>query len=301
MDTATLQAFVEVARSSSFSNAAQNLFITQSAVSKRIAQLEGQLNTRLFDRIGRSISLTEAGRTLLPQAERILTEFEDARRLLSNLSGEVTGRLSLAASHHISLHRLPNALRRFVKSYPQVEMDLRFYESEVAYDAVMHGEIELALITLSPQSDPRIVAETIWLDRLHYCVAAGHPLAQQRYVEFDQLNDYPAILPGANTFTYQIVHQQLASLGLEPNLGISTNYLDTIRMMVRSGLGWSLLPETLIDSELAQLDTGSQPVERPLGYIYHRERTLSNAARELLAILKKAEQPTCTETLVSGN
>lgn len=287
MDTATLQAFVEVARSGSFSIAAQNLFITQSAVSKRIAQLESQLDTRLFDRIGRGINLTEAGSTLLPQAEQILTQFEDARRTLSNLSGEVTGRLSLAASHHISLHRLPETLRSFVKRYPQVQMDLRFYESEVAYEAVVHGDIELALITLSPESDPRIVAQTVWVDRLHYCVAADHPLAACANVEFDQINAYPAILPAADTFTYQIVHKQLSSLGLEPNLGISTNYLDTIRMMVRSGLGWSLLPETLIDEHLVRLNTGSQPVERPLGYIYHRERTLSNAARELLRLLKQ--------------
>lgn len=245
-----------------------------------------QLNTRLFDRIGRSVSLTEAGRTLLPQAQRILAEFEDARRLLTNLSGEVQGRLSLATSHHISLHRLPDALRTFVKTYPEVEMDLRFYESEVAYEAVVRGDIELALITLSPETDARIVAETLWLDRLHYCVAADHPLAQQPNIEFNQINSYPAILPGPNTFTYQIVHQQLSSLGLVPKLGISTNYLDTIRMMVRTGLGWSLLPETLIDEGLVRLNTGSQPVERPLGYIYHRERTLSNAARELLRILQ---------------
>lgn len=287
MDTATLQAFVEVARCGSFSIAAQNLFITQSAVSKRIAQLESQLDTRLFDRIGRGISLTESGSTLLPQAEQILTQLEDARRTLDNLSGEVTGRLSLAASHHISLHRLPETLRSYVKRYPQVQMDLRFYESEVAYEAVVHGDIELALITLSPESDPRIVAQTVWVDRLHYCVAADHPLASCGNVEFDQINAYPAILPAANTFTYQIVHKQLSSLGLEPNLGISTNYLDTIRMMVRSGLGWSLLPETLIDEHLVRLNTGSQPVERPLGYIYHRERTLSNAARELLRLLKQ--------------
>lgn len=286
MDTASLQAFVEVARCGSFSLAAQQLFLTQSAISKRIAQLESQLNNRLFDRIGRSINLTEAGERLLPQAEKILSQLEDARRLLNNLSGETNGRLSLAASHHISLHRLPNTLRRFVKTYPEVELDLRFYESEVAYEAVVHGDIELALITLSPETDPRIIAETLWLDRLHYCVAADHPLAQQGQLDFDQINAYPAILPASNTFTYQIVHQQLSTLGLKPNLGISTNYLDTIRMMVRSGLGWSLLPETLIDGELVRLETGAQLVERPLGFIYHRERTLSNAAQKLMQMLK---------------
>ena len=286
MDTAALTAFVEVAQAGSFSGAAHRLFLTQSAVSKRISQLEEQLGSKLFDRIGRQIRLTEAGNSLLPQARRILAELEDAKRLLNNLSGEVAGRLSLAASHHISLHRLPKTLRRFTQAHPGVEMDLRFYESEVAYDAVVHGDIELALITLSPETDPRIHAETLWTDRLFYCVSKHHPLAKLNKIDFETINQYPGILPAPDTFTSRIVHEQLLQLGLEPNLGISTNYLDTIRMMVQVGLGWSLLPETLIDKELVKLPADIDSIERPLGFIYHRDRTLSNAAKALLAMLK---------------
>lgn len=287
METTALQAFIEVAHQRSFSAAAHNLFLTQSAVSKRIALLEEQLGKRLFDRIGRSISLTEAGRILLPQAQKILAELQDARRQLDNLSGEVSGRLSLAASHHISLHRLPRTLRRFIREFPQVELDLRFYESEVAYEAVVRGEIELALITLSPESDPRIESELLWLDKLYYCVGADHPLTQIAHPTLEQINQYPGILPAPDTFTTKLVQQQLESYGLRPNLGSSTNYLDTIRMMVSVGLGWSLLPETLISDDLSRLSTPSAAIERPLGYIYHRDRTLSNAARELVALLKK--------------
>lgn len=108
MDTHTLQAFLAVAEQQSFSKAAERLFLTQSAVSKRIAQLEEQLDSKLFDRIGRTVSMTEAGQALLPRARDILLQFDDARRAISNLNaGEITGELSLAASHHISLHRLP--------------------------------------------------------------------------------------------------------------------------------------------------------------------------------------------------
>ncbi len=82
------------------------------------------------------------------------------------------------------------------------------------------------------------------------------------------------------------MRQQLALQGLEPNLGMSTDYLDTIRMMVSIGLGWSLLPETMIDDQLVRLNTGTEPIVRPLGYIHHRDRTLSNAARELVKLLE---------------
>lgn len=287
LDIASLQAFVQVAESGSFSIAADRLFLTQSAISKRIAHLESQLDCRLFDRIGRQISLTEAGHTLLPQARQILHALEDATRSLQNLSDRVSGRLSLAASHHISLHRLPPILRQYTRRYPEVELDLRFDESEIAYDSILRGDLELALITLAPQSDPRIQAETLWVDSLQYVVARDHPLAADPHPSLTLLNRYPALLPAPNTFTHQLVRERLSRLGLQPNLGLSTNYLDTIRMMVRIGLGWSLLPETLIDDDLLRLPIEPEPILRPLGVIYHRDRTLSNAARELVLMLRE--------------
>jgi len=285
MDTHTLTAFIAVADTQSFSHAAEQLFITQSAVSKRIALLEEQLGQRLFDRIGRKVSLTEAGDALLPRAKSILNEIKDATRAMGNLSGEVGGILSLAASHHISLHRLPPILRSFARTYPQVTLDLRFHESEVAYNGVLHGDLELALITLSPHPDPVICSYPIWKDRLQYVVAKDHPLARSREVSLSELTYHAAILPSESTFTHQIVADQFKRNGLTLNVMMSTNYLDTIRMMVSIGLGWSLLPETMIDDSLTILHPGSEPIVRELGYIYHRDRTLSNAASCLVGML----------------
>ncbi|GGB90393.1 LysR family transcriptional regulator [Marinobacterium zhoushanense] len=296
MDSASLVAFVQVSESGSFSQAAEQMFLTQSAVSKRVALLEQQLDTRLFDRIGRQVSLTEAGRTLLPQARDILHALEDAARSLQNLSGHVSGKLSLAASHHISLHRLPPVLRAYTQRFPQVALNLRFDESEIAYEGVLKGDLELALITLAPQSDPRIHSETLWVDSLQYVVASDHPLAQLSKPDLSALNRYPALLPAPDTFTYQLVQKQLARLGLEPNLGMSTNYLDTIRMMVRIGLGWSLLPESMIDSGLTRLPITDRPIHRPLGLIYHRDRTLTNAARELVKMLRDTCPPPASDS-----
>ena len=138
MDLATLNAFIAIAELGSFSEAAIRLHLTQPAVSKRIASLEQQLRVRLFDRLGREVSLTEAGRALLPRAYQILNVLEDTRRALTNLNGEITGRLTLATSHHIGLHRLPPLLRAFTRAHPQVALDIQFLDSEVAYDEVFH-------------------------------------------------------------------------------------------------------------------------------------------------------------------
>ncbi|MDO6564199.1 LysR family transcriptional regulator [Amphritea sp. 1_MG-2023] len=290
MDTHSLQAFVAVAETGSFSRAAEQLFVSQSAMSKRILMLEQQLNNRLFDRIGRTVNLTEAGQALLPRAHRILLELDDARRSLSNLSGDVSGTLSVAASHHISLHRLPPILRQYSAKFPKVKLDLRFDESEIAYDNVLKGNLEIALITLAPQPDANIHSRTIWHDKLNYVVATDHPLATLQRVTLKQLACYPAILSGSATFTRQLTEQQFSQLSLQPDIAMSTNYLDTIRMMVEIGLGWSLLPETMTEKSLRVLPVDAPPVTRDLGYITHKERTLSNAARHFLQLLEQAAE-----------
>lgn len=291
MDTSTLQAFLAVAESGSFSKAASQLYLTQSAVSKRIALLEEQLGSKLFDRIGRSISVTEAGNELLPRARDILLQFDDAKRAINNISsGEIMGTLSFAASHHISLHRLPNYLRRFSEECPDVELDLRFEESEVAYEGVLKGDLELALITLSPDPDENIHSEIIWDDLLQYVVSEDHPLATSNEITLTELTAYNAILPGANTFTRSLVEQLFDQHHLSLNVTMSTNYLDTIHMMVSIGLGWSLLPESLVGDLKVLKVVDSEPVHRNLGIIFHRNRTLSKAANHLAEILKSARK-----------
>jgi len=288
LDTNSLHAFVTVAKLGSFSLAAEQLFITQSAVSKRISLLEEQLESRLFDRIGRKVTLTEPGRMLLPKAQKILLELKDAKRSLSNLSGQVSGTLSIAASHHISLHRLPPILRDYASNYPDVKLDLRFDESEIAYDSVLRGDLEIALITLSPHPDKNIEANIVWQDQLRYVVSPDHALAGRSRVSLQELTQYNAILSGNATFTRQIVERQFSEMGLGLDVAMSTNYLDTIRMMVEIGLGWSLLPDTMTATGLTVLNVDAKPVSRQLGYIKHRERTLSNAALRFIQLLDNA-------------
>ena len=121
-----------VADQGSFSLAAETLHLTQSAVSRRVASLERRLAVPVFDRVGRRVTLTEAGRTLLPRARRILADLEDTRTVLRDLSGRVAGPLALATSHHIGLRRLPPVLRQFSRAHPEVELDLQFLDSEAA-------------------------------------------------------------------------------------------------------------------------------------------------------------------------
>ena len=285
MEFAALKAFVAVAETGSFSIAAERLFLTQPAVSKRIAALESELDTRLFDRIGRTVTLTEGGYALLPRAQNLLMELEDSIRAISSLSGEVRGTLRFATSHHIGLHRLPPTLKRYTQAYPQVRLDIRFMDSEAACVAVEHGDLELGIVTLPPAAPSTLSTEVIWQDPLCIVVSHNHPLAGKADITLNELAQHVAVLPSINTYTRQIAEQAFSHLGLELEIALSTNYLETIKMLVSVGIGWSLLPNTMLDRHIRMLPVEELSLQRSLGIVYHRERTLSNAARALISEL----------------
>ncbi len=292
MDTQNLRAFVAVAESGSFSEAAEKLHLTQPAVSKRIAQLEDQLQASLFDRIGRKVSLTEAGRALLPHARTVALELLAAERSVRDLAGEVAGQLKLATSHHIGLHRLPPVLSRFNARYHAVQLDIDFMDSEQAYDLTLRGEIELAVVTLAPTDQAHLLTRTVWADPLDFMVQAGHPLSQRKRLDLKTLSEHPAILPGMNTYTGQIVKDLFDSRGLPLKVSMATNYLETIRMMASVGLGWTVLPRTMLDDTLVALPLKDGLVSRNLGVVYHEGRSLSRAAQAFIEVLEAfADQP----------
>ena len=287
MDNQNLKAFITVAELGSFSEAADSLYLTQSAISKRIALLEQQIGKRLFDRIARQVSLTEAGNELLPRARRILQEYENALQAINDLSGEASGTLRLAISHHLGLHRLPPILKQFAQQYPNVTLDIEFMDSEKAYEQVLHGESEVAVITLALDSHHNINSKKIWNDPLRFICAQDHPLAKLKKPALKDLAEYPIILPGLNTYTGRIIQNLFQKEGIPLKAPMSTNYLETISTMVEIGLGWSVLPETLV-RDLHVMPFEQISIERELGYIHHTKRSLSNAAVAFLGLLDKA-------------
>lgn len=286
MDIASVQAFIAVADGGSFSRAADTLFLTQPAVSKRIAALEDELRARLFDRMGRSVRLTEAGEALLPHARRVLAELDAGRQVVADLQGTVGGRLRLGTSHHVGLHRLPPVLRAFSAQYPGVDLDLHFMDSEQACYAVERGELELAVVTLPAAPPSTLATETLWPDPLDLVAAADHPLARHAALAPADLAAYPAILPAPTTFTRRIIAEALRPYGLQLRVALETNYLETIKMMVSVGLGWSALPRTMVSGELVALRVAGIEPERRLGLVYRVGRTLGNAARAFVAIAR---------------
>ena len=197
MDKHNLNAFITVAETKSFSSAAEILHVTQSTISKRIALLESTMGQKLFDRIARQISLTPAGAELLPRAKHMVQEYQNAIQAINDLSGSTSGILRLAISHHLGLHRLPPILRTYAQDHPDVALDIEFMDSEKAYEQVLHGHSEIAVITLALEQHNNIARRKIWDDRLRFVCAQDHPLSEVPSPKLKHLARLPCDLTGA--------------------------------------------------------------------------------------------------------
>lgn len=288
MDIAQLKTFLQCAKQRSFSRASLALNLSQSAVSKRIASLESELDCRLFDRIGREIWLTEAGKTFLPHAANSVLTMENSINALRNLNQEVAGSLHLATSHHVATKRLPKLLKQFCQLYPAVQLTFGFMESEQACQAVISGDVELAVLTLPPQPIEGLQTWPIWRDPLHTVIARDHPaLAECNATQL--ITQVPALLPGNKTFTRQIIDQALQAYSIK--LGRGANFLDTLAMLVEIGLGWSVLPRSMLQDNLQEIQLPNIRMQRTLGVLSNQRRTLSNAGRQLINLLQQQADP----------
>ncbi|MGD8566526.1 MAG: LysR family transcriptional regulator [Gammaproteobacteria bacterium] len=294
VDTTSLKTFLTIADTGSFSLAAEHLYLTQPAISKRLHSLEQELGARLFDRVGRQTLLTPAGEVFYQRARSILQQLEDSRREIDNLSGKVAGTLHIGTSHHIGLHRLPPLLKQLHQQYPDLNLDIHFQDSEAVYHDVQTGKLELGVITIPASPDPELHTVTIWPDPLEFVVARNHPLvsagSSSQRISAKLLSQYGAILPAKNTYTRQILERAFTKLGHEITTSLSTNYLETNKMLVSVGLGWSLLPRTMVGSDLRVLSIPRLQLQRSLGVVHHPKRTLSNAAKIVLDLLNQARQ-----------
>ena len=289
MDISNYASFIAVAEHGTFSKAAETLYITQPAVSKRIALLEEQLGSQLFDRIGKKIKLNAAGIALLPIAERILQDVKESQRVIDNLSGRVSGHLSLVTSHHIGLRRLPDVLKQYAEDYPQVRLDLAFMDSENACQRIEKGDYELGVVTLPLSSSKRLKITPLWNDPLTIAVALDHPLvkiANGKAITLNLLAKHCAILPAVGTYTRTVIEEPIVKKHGALDVILETNYLETIRMMVSIGLGWSALPRAMLDESLIELKVKGLKIERTLGIVQHASRSISNAGQAFIDSLK---------------
>ncbi|HMM14168.1 MAG TPA: LysR family transcriptional regulator [Parvibaculum sp.] len=283
-----LRIFIAVAEREHVTRAARALGLTQSAVSSAIAALEARHDTRLFDRVGRHIELTAAGRLFLDEARGVLARAHAAELMLSELGSLGRGTLNVHASQTIASYWLPAQLVRFREAYPRIEVRLAAANTETVARAVLEGSADLGFVEGAVKI-PALASVEVGADRLVLVVGAAHPLARRKRVSLAELAGAAWVVREAGSGTRSEVEAALTAMKLpvharEIALELPSN--EAVRAAVEAGAGVAGLSDLvaapgLEAGTLRRLDV-DMPA-RPFLALRHRERRLSKAAEALLA------------------
>jgi DNA-binding transcriptional LysR family regulator len=285
--------FRKVAETKSISRAAEELFVTQPAVSKQIKAIEEELGVLLFDRLGKKVHLTRTGEALYGHAVKILQSVDEAKAAVKGISGECSGELVIGTSDHISLHRLPDILKSYIAAHPKVDLKLRCHRSETILELVRKNLVDLGVITL-PKAAGNIVSTTIWKDPMSLVFPTAHPLASMKDIRLRDAAGYGLILPEPGTTTRNTIDEAFAKKRLVPAVAMEVVYIETIKGLVKAGLGISILPDKAVEEEtkggmLMKAPIKDARISRDLGVVYLRDKYLSRPAAEFLGLLKEAK------------
>ncbi|MBX5452368.1 MAG: LysR family transcriptional regulator [Acidobacteriia bacterium] len=293
-----LRIFVAVAEREHVTRAAEALHLTQSAVSAAIQALERRHDTRLFDRVGRNVVLTEAGRVFLAEARAVLARAEAAELALAELAGLKRGRLLVQASQTIAAYWLPQHLVRFRQSWPGVELRVRVGNTAAVARAVAAGEVELGFVEGSVD-DTLLRTIPLTSDRLLLVAAPSHPWAGRESLGVQELAEAAWVMREPGSGTRSELEEALQKAGLAPAaltvvLELPAN--EAVRRAVELGAGVAALSEHVLADSLASGRLVRLPYALPAraySVVRHRERRLSRAAQALLDLI--AERPELPE------
>jgi len=248
MEIHQLRYFVAVAEEGSFSHAAEREHVSQPSLSQQIQKLEAELNQQLFDRLARSVVLTEAGRSLLPYARQILSAIADAGRSVSALEHEVAGRLSVGATPSIALCVLPRLIGSFQRAYPKVTFELFEDMTDKLAQRLEDGTLDVVLAS-SGDNAPTLSHYSLGKEPLLMLLPAKHRLARRKTIKWSDLaSEKFLLLHEVHSLSIQ-VRQLLAVNNLKPELVLQGAQLVTIARMVAAGLGVTVIPQMMAETE----------------------------------------------------
>jgi DNA-binding transcriptional LysR family regulator len=285
-----LRVFHAVARRESYSHAAEDLHISQPAVSKHVLDLEGELGAKLFHRLGRRIILTEAGRLMADYAQRIFILADEARRALDELEGLERGRLKLGASSTPGNYLLPWALAAFQARHPRLEVTLDILASHDVVDRILRQDLDLGFVGAT--FDAELHVQPYVEDELILILRPGHSLASVQPIPREALENETFILRDAASGTRTVTEAQLKARGLTIRRMLELRSVEAIKQAVAADLGISFISRYAVALEVRHkvLVVAADPrlrFRRPLVMISRKDARLSPAALAFAASVRK--------------
>lgn len=278
LDVHQLTVFLSVAEKLSFTRAAEGLFLTQSAVSHQIANLERTLGCELLSRQGRSVALTPAGREMAHQARRVLAALGETEAAVKQAARPGTGRLRIGASSTACQFIIPEALREFRECFPDYSLAVVPGDSPAMVEQLLAEQVDLALL-IKPERQKQLAFHDLFEDELQFLVSPLHPWAKAGAVDRRRLGAEPMVLYGRGSATYRLVERYLARLGVPLRNPIELPDIGAIKELVKLGLGVSVTAEWVARPEVAQHSLALLPM--PAGRLRRKWSVATLAGRKL--------------------
>ncbi|ETT69044.1 MULTISPECIES: LysR family transcriptional regulator [Paenibacillus] len=283
MELLQLQYFLAVARLEHMTEAARNLHVTQSSLSKTIQRLEEDLGVPLFDRVGRKLRLNESGSRFLRRAERALFELEQGKQELSDLSSPEHGTLELAVT---TASTLPNILREFRKKRPDIQYHVQMLTMQEMVTLLNRGEVDYCLSSPPIKGDD-IECQIVFIDPILVAVPKGHRLANRSSVSLTELRDEWFVGVKSGYGTRDLIDSVCKSVGFVPKYVYEGDEPARLSTLVEAEIGLAFIPSTARNSreDIQYLQVENHELEREIALLWHRSRYISQAALEFREVV----------------
>ncbi|MFQ6019659.1 MAG: LysR substrate-binding domain-containing protein [Dehalococcoidia bacterium] len=286
MNLHQLRIFYTVAKHLSFSVAAEELFMTQPAVSQQVKALERHLNMKLFERAGHKLFLTEAGEAIQENALVILTAQEEIERVIAELRGSSRGRFVLGANTTGGMYIVPNIVRAFREVHPEAELTLHVESTNRICERVMQNMVDIAVVT-GPLQDRRFVVRDLCQDELLLIVSPSHPFASRPSVSLADLAAEPFILPEPGSRTRLLVDQAFTERGFKLRVTMQLAGTEAVKKAAEANLGVAMVSRHAIQRELSlgvlkSVEIDGLTLYRPIHMLYRKGKQFSPLARSFL-------------------
>ena len=283
-----LQVFHTVARMLSFTKAAETLHMTQPAVTFQVRQLEEQFNTRLFDRTHNRISLTEAGKVVFQYADKIFDLYGQMENAIREMTGDISGALTIGASTTIAEYMLPSLLGDFKEKYPDVTIHLKVSNSEGIVSMVENNAIDLGVVE-APVGNKNLLVERCRTDQLVAISPPTHPLARKKRVKLEDLLEFPFICREEGSGTREVISEYVSKVdktGDGLNISMELGSPEAVKGAVEASMGISIVSRATIQKELrlGTLVEGplDPPLERPFSFVHQKQKFRHRVMDKLL-------------------
>ncbi len=292
MQIESLKVFCDLAETESFTKAAQINNVTQSAVSQQISALERTFKSLLIERSKKKFRLTREGQTLYEYSKQIIQTYESLHSKLQELKDIISGTIRVATIYSIGLHDLPPYVKKFMKSYPTVNIHVEYRRANQVYEDVLGNVVDLGLVAY-PTRDPKLEIIPLRKEPLVLITHPQHPFAKMKSVKLKALTGQKVIGFEPDIPTRKALDKILKEYDVEVKHVMEFDNVETVKRAVEIDAGISIVPQGTVIQEITKQTLVAVPIDdgdffRPLAAIYKKNKVLSPAMKQFLSILKDA-------------